>query len=176
MKKIELWIAPIPEAESLTGGARTRGGRAAGEGLLRAAGISPEKLIRNAHGKPEIPGGPCVSLSHHSGRFAALAVADLPVGVDMEPVTDRKPIIPRRFLLSNELEWLGEHPSPERFARLWTRLEAALKADGRGFDLEHREFSVLNEGNPWYFRTLEHEGHILTCAAGEEFELMIHVK
>ena len=176
MRKIELWIAPIPEAETLTGGARIRAGRAAGEKLLRAAGIPPEQVIRGGHGRPELPGGPHFSLSHHSGGFAVLAVSDLPVGVDAEPVTDRRPIIPRRFLLPDELEWLGEDPSPERFVRLWTRLEAALKADGRGFDLEHRAFSVLKEGNPWHFRTVEHEGHILTCAAGEEFELILRKK
>ena len=173
MKNIDLWIAAISEAETLAGGERTRAGRAVGEVLLRAARIPPEKLIRGEHGKPELPGGPQFSLSHHSGSFAVLAVSDAPMGVDIEPVTARKPIIPRRFLLPDELEWLGEDPSPERFARLWTRLEAALKADGRGFDLENRDFSVLEEGKPWYFRTVEYEGHIISCAAGEEFELCL---
>lgn len=172
MEKIQLWIAAIPEG--LAGGERTRMGRAVGEELLRAAGIPSEQTIRGDHGKPEFPGGPHFSLSHHSGSFAVLAVSDVPVGVDIEPVKNRKPIIPRRFFLPDELEWLGEDPSPERFVYLWTRLEAALKADGRGFDLENRDFSVLEEGKPWYFRTVEYEGHILTCAAAEPFEPIIH--
>ena len=171
MKQVHLWLAAIPDEEKLTGSERTLAGRQAAEELLRLAGILPGQAIRGQHGKPELPEGPQISLSHHSGRFAVLAVSDVPVGVDIEPVTDRKPIIPRRFLLPDELEWLGETPSPERFARLWTRLEAALKADGRGFDLEHREFSVLDEGSPWCFRTVEYEGHIITCAAGEDFEI-----
>lgn len=171
MKQVQLWLAAIEGEETLTGSARTQAGREAAERLLREAGLSPETIARGEHGKPELPGGPKFSLSHHSGKYAVLAVSDMEVGVDIEPVTDRKPIIPRRFLRPDELEWLGEEPSPERFARLWTRLEAALKADGRGFDLENRDFSVLEEGSPWCFRTVEYEGHIITCAAGEPFEV-----
>ena len=175
MKRMELWLAEIPDADGLTGRERTEAGRWAGETLLRRAlGVSPEELRRGEHGKPELPGGVKISLSHHSGRYAVLAVSDTEVGVDMEPVTDRKPIIPRRFLLPDELEWLGEAPSPERFARLWTRLEAALKADGRGFDLGNRQFSVLEEGRPWYIQTLSHDGHVISCAAAEPFEPVLH--
>ena len=174
MKTIDLWIGAISGEEGLTGEARTRAGRAVGEALLRAAGLSPEGILRGEHGKPELPGGPHVSLSHHSGSYAVLAVSDIPVGVDIEPVADRRPIIPRRFLLPDELEWLEADPTPERFAWIWTRLEAALKADGRGFDLVGRHFSVLEEGAPWYFRTVEYEGHVISCAAGESFEIILH--
>jgi len=89
-------------------------------------------------------------------------------------VSSRKPIIPRRFLRQDELEWLGEDPSPERFAVLWTRLEAALKADGRGFDLEERDFSVVEGGAPWYLHTFAWGDHMISCAAGEPFEVQIN--
>jgi len=174
MKQVQLWLAAIEGEEILTGSARTQAGREAAERLLREAGLSPEGMVRGEHGKPELPGGPKFSLSHHSGKYAVLAVSDTEVGVDIEPVTDQKPIIPRRFLRPDELEWLGEEPSPERFAHLWTRLEAALKADGRGFDLENRDFSVLEEGKSWYIQTFSHEGHIISCAAGEDFEVRLN--
>lgn len=176
MKRIQLWIAAIPEAEGCTGGERLRAGQKAGAELLRRVlKLSPEEVRRGDHGKPEAAGGPKFNLSHHSGSFAVLAVSDMEVGVDVEPIVrDRKPIIPKRFLRPDELEWLGEDPSPERFAHLWTRLEAALKADGRGLDLENRDFSVVNNGQPWHIQTISHRGHIISCAAGEPFEIHLN--
>ena len=173
---VQLWLTPIGEVGS-TRAERNRAGRDAAERLLRhALRISPEELTRNAHGKPALPaGGRCFSLSHHSGSYAVLAVADGEVGVDIEPVSDRKIIIPRRFLRQDELDWLGTDPDPERFAVLWTRLEAAIKADGRGFDMEHRDFSVVESGQPWHMHTFAHDGHVISCAAGVPFEVCVTV-
>lgn len=128
---------------------------------------SDDALEIGEQGKPAMPGGPCFNLTH-GGNYVALAVFHASVGVDVEPVTERLPIIPRRFLRPDELNWLEAEPTPARFAWLWTRLESALKADGRGFALEERSFSVLTDG-AWYIKTLEHDGHILSCAAGEPF-------
>lgn len=145
---------------------------AAGLLLRRVLGVtSDDELCRNEFGKRElVRGGPCFNLSH-GGYFAVLAVCSAPVGIDIEPVGEREPIIPRRFLQPDELAWLEEEPTPERFAWLWTRLESALKADGRGFALEKREFSVLESGQPWHLETLRWDNHMLSCAAGENFEV-----
>lgn len=147
---------------------------AAGLLLRRVLGIvSDAQLRKNEQGRPEPAGeGPCFNLSH-GGSYAVLAVAERPVGVDIEPVSDRVPIIPRRFLQPDELVWLEAEPTPERFAWLWTRLESALKADGRGFELKQRDFSVLDGAGLWKIETAEHEGHILSCAAENPFELQL---
>lgn len=146
---------------------------AAGLLLRRVLGVdSDEKLRRNAYGKPELTfEGPCFNLSH-GGNYAVLAVFRRPVGVDIEPVGEKLPAaLPRRALLQAELAWLDEKPTPERFAMLWTRLESALKADGRGLALEKREFSVTDNGGPWHLTTFPWDGHMISCAAGEQFEL-----
>lgn len=148
---------------------------AAGLLLRRVLGVdSDEKLRRNGYGKPELAfGGPCFNLSH-GGNYAVLAVFHRPVGVDVEPVGERMPaVLPRRALLSEELTWLEEEPTPERFAALWTRLESALKADGRGLALEKREFSVVDSGRPWHLTTFSWDGHMISCAAGEEFDIKL---
>ena len=141
--------------------------------LRHVLGVTSDgQLRRNEYGRPELAGeGPCFNLSHGGGRVV-LAVCSVPVGVDIEPVGEKLPIaIPRRFLRPDELAWLGEKPTPERFVWLWTRLESALKADGRGFGLEQRNFSVLESGQPWYLETLLRDGHYVSCAAGEPFEV-----
>lgn len=148
---------------------------AAGLLLRHVLGVtSDEALCRNEYGRPQLTGeGPCFNLSH-GGSYAVLAVYPEPVGVDIEPVGDKLPIsIPRRYLRPDELEWLEAETTPERFARLWTRLESALKADGRGFGMEDREFSVMDDSCPWQIRTFLFDGHTISCAAGERFEIQI---
>ena len=150
---------------------------AMGAGLLlrRVLGVTADEHLRcNEFGKWELTrGGVHFNLSH-GGHFAALAVFHAPVGVDIEPVREKVAVIPRRFLLADELAWLEEEVTPERFAHLWTRLESALKADGRGFGLEKREFSVLEGTHPWHIETIAHEGHVISCAAGEPFEVRVN--
>lgn len=146
---------------------------AAGLLLRHVLGVTADsQLRRNEYGRPELAGeGDCFNLSH-GGNWVVLAVCSAPVGVDIEPIGEKLPIaIPRRFLQPDELAWLEEDTTPERFAWLWTRLESVLKADGRGFGLEQRNFSVLDSGKPWYLHTFPHNGHVVSCAAGEPFEV-----
>ena len=149
---------------------------AAGLLLRHVMGVTDDiHLCRGEFGKPELAGeGPCFNLSH-GGRYAVLAVGDVPLGVDLEPVGDRVPNISGRFLHPDESAWLEQEPTPERFARLWTKLESVLKADGRGFAFENRSYSVVGEECPWFIRTFAHDGHVISCAAGEEFNLVIRL-
>lgn len=148
-----------------------------GAGLLlrRVLNVRQDDDLRtDQYGKLTLVGeGPCFNLTH-GGNYAGLAVFHAPVGVDAEPVGDRMPIIPRRFLQPDELTWLESAPTPERFAWLWTRLESTLKADGRGFALENRVFSVLENGKPWFIETIPIENHFISCAAGEAFGLQLN--
>ena len=149
---------------------------AAGLLLRRVLGVrSDEQLRYNEYGRPELADGTVQFNLSHGGCYAVLAVSRNVVGVDVEPVGERPPVvIPRRYLTPDELGWLEEDPSPERFAWLWTRLESVLKADGRGFTLEGREFSVLESGCPWYLETFDHNGHTVSCAAATPFEIQFN--
>ena len=147
---------------------------AAGLLLRHVLGVISDGDLRcGQFGKPELTAGaPCFNLSH-GGNYVVLAVSETPVGADIEPVGEKLPIaIPKRWLLPEELALLEEDTTPECFARLWTRLESALKADGRGFLLEDRNFSVLEDG-VWHFRTVSYDGHILSCASDGPFEMNI---
>ncbi len=86
-----------------------------------------------------------LSLSH-SGPVTVLAVSDGPVGVDLEHFGEVRESIVKRFFpesFRQELDAASGSERPEVFFRLWTRLEAALKLDGRGLTAPRSEFEEI---------------------------------
>ncbi|ROQ39503.1 4'-phosphopantetheinyl transferase [Frondihabitans sp. PhB188] len=77
------------------------------------------------HGKPSLADGPHFSLSR-SGRWAAIAVADEPVGVDIERAQE----LGAAPSLADTL--LAEGEASSDLLRTWVRKEALLKATGEG--------------------------------------------
>lgn len=117
-----------------------------GRGLMRAwlaqllgCGAADLPFTALAHGKPVVAGAPHFNVSH-SGDLILLGLhPDRAVGVDLE--RDRTqldwPAIARRYLGEAALQQLrrdhADEPSQRRaFLLEWCRLEARLKADGRG--------------------------------------------
>ena len=102
-------------------------------------GCAPEAvpLTVGADGAPDLP-GLHVSIAHtaRGDRVAALAaVADGPVGVDLERVAPRRPDLWRRILADDEhglLDALGG-PTDRAQTLLWTLKEAVLKGQRTGF-------------------------------------------
>ena len=128
--------------------------------------VQDSDLVYGEYGKPELANGTVRFSLSHAGCYAALAVSEQPVGVDIEPIA-KPQVLPRKMLTGEEMRWLEEHPSAEDFCLLWTRLESALKAEGCGLALEHRGFSLLVDRSPWYWDTQIHDDHMLTCAGME---------
>lgn len=113
-----------------------------GRGRLRRllgelTGVDPRSLSFDygPAGKPSLTmAGPCFNLAH-SGERAVCAVADYPVGIDIErrrPMKNRAGLAERWFhpLESERIE-AAEDPL-EEFFRVWTAKEAALKLVGVG--------------------------------------------
>ena len=133
--------------------------------LLRAAGIEPP-FACGEHGKPYIPGGPHFSLTH-SGMFAALAVSDTPVGLDIEKIAPVRRAAARALTIE-ERKYMEADPE-RRFAYLWTRKEAALKCTGAGLSKPMNAFSVLGDaaildGETLSLYTVEYGGYMLSTA------------
>lgn len=132
--------------------------------------ISPRELplVRNAFGKPSLPGGPEFNLSH-AERVAVLAVAPSAVGVDVErvrpiPAADR---LAERWFDEAELRAWGAERRDARdvaFLRRWTRREAFVKAIGTGLAGLAR-YPTLDEGR-W-------EIHELRCPPGHVAALAV---
>jgi 4'-phosphopantetheinyl transferase len=129
---------------------RFRWGAARGtlrEVLGAALGEAPAEIaIRyGAHGKPYVP-GLCFNISHSGGR-AAIALAQVEVGADIElPRPRRTDDIARRFYAPGEIERLfaltDAAARQAEFFRLWTCKEAFLKATGEGLSRSTRSYEI----------------------------------
>ena len=108
-----------------------------GAGLLLARFFPGRESGSGPHGKPFIPGGREFSLSH-SGPLAVIALADVPVGADVQQVRPVRDSTLGKVLAPAEREG-GD------FFVLWTRKEAALKCLGTGLDRDLRSLDVRED-------------------------------
>lgn len=143
--------------------------------LLRKAflqqGLIYDKLKAAAgeQGKPLPCGGLHYSLSH-AGTYAVAAVADVPVGIDMEEecrFVDGERLA-RRFLTQQELLLYGQlsqTEKPRMLAKAWTRKEAFSKADGRGMAIDFRTVDTLTENAFWSTEPIE--GYRMSVYVGD---------
>ncbi len=134
--------ATLPERSALRRGLGARI-------LARQLGLPPEAIAigHDARGRPlvERPRGSRLHLSLATrAGMVAVALADSPVGVDVEAV-DARAAPPTAVLHSEEATWLFAQPEHERalaFARLWSAKEAYVKALGTGFTRPPESFTV----------------------------------
>lgn len=117
--------------------------------MLQRAGACDLTLAYAEHGKPYLVNHPSIHFNlSHSGTLAVCAVADVPVGVDVEVVHDHGEDVARYCYQPQELSWLSQTPNRAlAFTRLWVRKESYIKLTGTGLSREPRSFSAL-PGDP----------------------------
>lgn len=104
--------------------ARSRERRAVA--ALAGAAFGGAEILHHPDGAPYVEGHPEVHISvSHSTRLAVLAVAPVPVGVDIEEPRTALRRVAARFLTEAELE---VYAAPADLLRAWTLKEAAFKA------------------------------------------------
>lgn len=108
------------------------------------------------YGKPYFKGLPEFNISH-AGDFVVLAVAELPVGIDIEKkVKEDYLTLGKTFLCDYEYNLLNESAHPcSLFFELWTRKESYLKMTGMGFQQDPKSFCVLHDSPDYHFYTWE---------------------
>lgn len=102
---------------------------------LALHGTAPlPRMTRTGQGKPFFPDEPGLHFNlSHSGGLLLCAVADRPVGVDVEVVRPRKPSLPRYCLTDGEYEiYRSAGETWEAFYHIWTQKEAWCKYLGVG--------------------------------------------
>lgn len=111
--------------------------------------VTPETcpVERTETGKPYFASCPQIHFSiSHSKEYWACAVADQPVGLDLQyHKQGRLEQIPGRFFHPQEAAWLERQTSPEAFFQIWTAKESYVKWTGQGIDRHFREFCVAEE-------------------------------
>jgi 4'-phosphopantetheinyl transferase len=100
-------------------------------GILAARGcdFAPERLAYPPRGRPSLPGAPEFSIAH-AGALVACAVADVAVGLDLEP---RGAVRPEQLrLVTDDVERNSFATGALDATDAWAMKEAVLKAAGRG--------------------------------------------
>ncbi len=113
--------------------------------LQEEKGIGPlPEIARREGGKPWFPAYPQLEFNiSHSKGLALCALADCPVGADIERVRARREGLPRYILDEWEWNWFRSRGSRwEDFYTLWTLKEAKVKCTGQGLRCPAREISV----------------------------------
>ncbi len=95
-------------------------------------------------GKPYLPEFPHVHFNiSHSGNYVVCAIADSPVGIDIQTIMTYKQRIAKRVLSPENVKEIEESPNPDSmFTKYWAEKEALLKMVGCGFSGE------VNEDDP----------------------------
>ena len=151
----EIRIYTFEETDSRSPEARIL---AAASELTEKPAVAGEwKVDRTERGKPFFPGHPEVYLSiTHSGAYWVCALADSPVGIDLqEHVTrpaglseDREAHCRKmasRFFHKKEAVYVQEKDTYRRFFRVWAAKESYVKYTGSGIDGQFGGFSVIPE-------------------------------
>lgn len=146
-------------------------------------GGPPENFVLQVSdaGAPMVEGHPVhVSLTHSDDRAVAV-IANVPVGVDLEPVTERPEAVHRFLLRPDEyalLETLPMEPDAA-FILCWTLKEATLKAMGTGLSCSPKNVrleiepssgvaeATAEDGSNWHLRYEKADDFFLSVAFPE---------
>ena len=105
--------------------------------------IKMPEIKKGSHGKPYFPGTDIHFNISHSGDFKVLAIAETPVGVDIEKVRKADLRVAKRFC-ENEYNYITQKDSEHRFFEIWTKKEAYLKYKGTGLNGGLDSFDVFS--------------------------------
>lgn len=120
--------------------------------------VAPEALVFevDAHGKPFLVSdneNTHFNISH-SGDYALIGIGEVPVGVDIERISDKSDYlaIAERFFTNDEYLYIVHQPVNRQllaFYQVWTLKEAYVKALGRGLGYGLDTFSVVGHDMQW---------------------------
>ena len=128
--------------------------RSIGAGLLLAyavkqiypAQILPLRIETDALKKPFLPNIPELHFNlSHSGKWVVCAVADQPIGIDIEKISHPMDDVIQRFFSPAERAYIDAFTPAERpaaFCELWVLKESYMKATGLGFHLPLEQLSI----------------------------------
>lgn len=122
----------------------------------------PAKIVCGKNDRPELEGVPLHFSLSHTGEFAACAISDVPVGLDIQIREAPRDNILRRVFSPEEREYVLADAQPAfAFTKLWTMKESVVKLSGEGIGAMLSGINVL--GMPWIWHE-EIEGvHFALC-------------
>ena len=96
--------------------------------------IAKQEFSYNEHGKPYLLNYPDVHFNiSHSGEYVVCAVSGMPVGIDIQKISEYNPAVARRVCNEKELKQIEDSSDKaSEFTKHWTQKEAVLKMHGTG--------------------------------------------
>ena len=128
--------------------------------------IKMPEIKKGPHGKPYFPGTAILFNISHSGDLKILAIAETPVGVDIEKVRKADLRVANRFA-QTEKDYVLEKDNNYRFFEIWTKKEAYLKCKGTGISGGLDSVNVLELP----FKTMDYEDYIISVYSEKEYEI-----
>ncbi len=133
----------------------------------------PVSRDKGSNGKPYLLGRPDFHFNlSHSGVWAVCAVADAPVGVDIQQLRPVTVKIERRFsnLEQQRLLSLSGEEQTELLFDLWVQKEAYIKCTGEGLQCSLKSFEAENPGPGFSTQLVEFPAagyHLAVCVQEE---------
>ena len=115
--------------------------------ICRFARLDNKQLVfaTNAFGKPFLVSNPSVHFNiSHAGYYVACAVADEPIGIDIEHIRPVDLKIVERFFSPDEAAYIASGKQLTLFYEVWTKKESQIKWDGKGLHKPLSSFNVLD--------------------------------
>ncbi|MCQ9634350.1 4'-phosphopantetheinyl transferase superfamily protein [Chryseobacterium sp. WG23] len=148
-------------------------------GLNAHYGIRGAEIGRLSNNKPFLKGHTVHFNISHSKNLVACAIADYPIGIDIEFSDDSINYLDFQFqMTAGEFEEI--HQSEDQinsFFTYWTKKEAVLKAEGSGMMIPLDSFEILNnecliEGKKFFTKEFFIDKRYHCCIASEEFTVV----
>lgn len=131
----------------------------------------PPEIIVGEHGKPALSGEEVFFSLSHYGSYAAVAVCDEEVGVDIQAISEYNPALARRFFAPDEQEYIEQSADKNNaFTQIWCIKESYIKAIGTGLYTPLESFSVLEMP---FIKALTREGNMLAVCVPSREEINI---
>lgn len=144
-------------------------------GLFIKKFLGDEKISINSYGKPMAENGVFFNISH-SGRYVIFAIANSPVGCDIEKVRVVSQKLGKIVFCDNELESIRiSQDKITTFFDLWTKKESLLKCIGEGFHKNSKSVDVsknfaTDNSIDYHFKLWHFSDYtIAVCSGSEDF-------
>lgn len=123
-------------------------------------------FIIGEHGKPTLLEYPDIHFNiSHCKHAVAVAVADTPVGIDIEALGRTKDALARHVLSDEEYAAFTQSPNPDvEFTGLWTRKEALVKLTGKGITDDLKQLLTTYKDVQIETQTHESKGYVVSIA------------
>lgn len=127
------------------------------------------------NGKPYLADHPSCHFSiSHSANVVAVAVAENPIGIDVEKTGRALDSLAKRYYTPKEQDYIQNSDNPrESFYEIWTRKEAFIKMTGEGLCRPLDSFEVLEDSRykSWMLHQLRTEESYAVSLCSEKYNL-----